>query len=1011
MPGDNSISNTNLSSYTVCPPIIRSVDKPSSSIPRTVTVSEDYLRASVGFRKIDTIKQQFGNLYQDTIHIDNLPADAILDPGDYATMRKKNRSTTPVPRPAHFGAVMHMDIVFGPEVAIGNIHYALLFSDRYSRMNYVYPLQNLTTEIPKQMEAFFAHIGRIPDRLITDFDLKLIGGKAREYLNSMLVHVNAAPAYRQDKNGLVERHWQTMVSMSRNWLASAELPATFWYFAVRRAAETCNYFPYRLEDGTYTTPFELAHQEKPDLRVLFRLFSLAAVRRERVGDSALSKFDCQSIPMIAVGRCPNSDGIQFFNPKNGTVISSIDYTFLHHTTSGTRFGYAYQPGTFIYRLDETTTIHQPKFALDSTVLIHTHSPPHVAKVIGLPSYDRPNIYTVLFADGSISEYSDQENIIEASSVHENLKQCSLLPSWVQNAANTTLFLSSMTKPRHGKLYLDPENQWVFCPGNSTDISHGIKLQDLSSTIQTLLDTGQIFRGHTKFKRVYNIRNQLQLRDSVLRHVSAHGLTSLVVPTSLKAHSSMSNSDKAIWDDAYLEEYDGLSSLPTWEVLTESQFKALNKGVKALPSMAIATIKYDAFNRPKRAKYRIVVLGNHDPHTWSKDSTAAPVMSQLELRLLTALAISNRRVLKNCDIKQAFVQSSLPDDETYFVRPSSGCPVSKPGTYWRLLRSLYGLRRAPKLWYEKLSSHLRSMGLHSSPNSPCLFVGTIIPGYPPIYVGIYVDDIIYFSTNDEVEKQFEILLSSLGNVDFMGQVSHFLGIEFTWKSHPNGDLSVSLTQQSFIDTFLETLGISLDGVSTYTSPYQANCHIDSIPFQDMSSSDRDRLRLRFQSIVGSLNWLAHTTRPDISTVVSLLAQHQSTPTQGHVDSALYVARYLATTRTLGIHFSSTRSTLLEAFLHFPVQNSLLSMSDANWGPQDASATKSTQPLPLFTSRSMSAFYIDFFGPLHWLSKRQTITAGSSAEAEIYATDECVKFLLELHQLMEFLGVKEKIYVIY
>ncbi len=95
-----------------------------------------------------------------------------------------------------------------------------------------------------------------------------------------------------------------------------------------------------------------------------------------------------------------------------------------------------------------------------------------------------------------------------------------------------------------------------------------------------------------------------------------------------------------------------------------------------------------------------------------------------------------------------------------------------------------------------------MGLHSSPNSPCLFVGTIIPGYPPIYVGIYVDDIIYFSTNDEVEKQFEILLSSLGNVDFMGQVSHFLGIEFTWKSHPNGDLSVSLTQQSFIDTFLE-----------------------------------------------------------------------------------------------------------------------------------------------------------------------------------------------------------------
>lgn len=53
---------------------------------------------------------------------------------------KKNRNTTPVPRPSLFGQVMHMDIVFGPEVAISNIHYALLFTDRFSRMTYIYPL-------------------------------------------------------------------------------------------------------------------------------------------------------------------------------------------------------------------------------------------------------------------------------------------------------------------------------------------------------------------------------------------------------------------------------------------------------------------------------------------------------------------------------------------------------------------------------------------------------------------------------------------------------------------------------------------------------------------------------------------------------------------------------------------------------------------------------------------------------------------------------------------------------
>jgi len=146
----------------------------------------------------------------------------------------------------------------------------------------------------------------------------------------------------------------------------------------------------------------------------------------------------------------------------------------------------------------------------------------------------------------------------------------------------------------------------------------------------------------------------------------------------------------------------------------------------------------------------------------------------------------------------------------------------------------------------------------------------------------------------------------------------------------------------------------------------------------------------------------------STVVSLLAQHQSTPSPGHYEAALYATIYLAGTKHLGIYFTSHRQST--SFLHFPLPPpSLLSMSVTNWGPQDASTTCTHLELPLFTSQSMSAYYIDLYGPLHWISKRQSVTACSSAEAEIYATDECaacssaeaeiyatdecVKFLLE------------------
>jgi hypothetical protein len=299
--------------------------------------------------------------------------------------------------------------------------------------------------------------------------------------------------------------------------------------------------------------------------------------------------------------------------------------------------------------------------------------------VGLPSYQRPDIYTVAFADGSLAEYSGGDTLLEAlpTVTPEISLDTILLPYWIQGGVNVTLFLHNMSKPRHGKLFQDSNAEWIFCPGASTDLDKGIKLPDLTSTCQNLIDTGQLFRGHTKFRRVYQTRNQVHLHDCVLHHVTAHGLSSFVAPSSLKQISNKTPSNQTIWLAAYDEEFDGLTSLPTWDVITEEHFKCLSKGVKA--SMAIATIKYDEFNKPKRAKYRIVVLGNLNYHNWSKEDTAAPVMSQLELCILTS-AVYHKRVLKNCGIKQEFVQPSLPPDKQYFVKPPVGCPCSRPGSY-------------------------------------------------------------------------------------------------------------------------------------------------------------------------------------------------------------------------------------------------------------------------------------------------------------------------------------------
>jgi hypothetical protein len=78
----------------------------------------------------------------------------------------------------------------------------------------------------------------------------------------------------------------------------------------------------------------------------------------------------------------------------------------------------------------------------------------------------------------------------------------------------------------------------------------------------------------------------------------------------------------------------------------------------------------------------------------------------------------------------------------------------------------------------------------------------------------VDDIIYLSASDQVVKAFEQHLSTIGNVDFMGQVTHFLGIEFSWCHHEGGHLSISLTQQSFTENLVDSLNDSTDSTSTF-----------------------------------------------------------------------------------------------------------------------------------------------------------------------------------------------------
>ena len=989
------------------PPPIRPIDKPQDvdSSSKTITVEE--LRKCIGYRNTDNLLPHLKSCFQNNFHVSSIDREPVLDLGETSTIDKTRIPTSPVQLPKNFGDVMHCDIGYGCNAGLSGIRYALFVVDRATRYKYVYPIKSLKDDILPAFQSLVKDMGFAPKKIMTDFDHKLMGESVELYFTPLGTTIESAPPKHQHKNGLVERNWRTVIRMARSWLSSALLPSSFWYHAVKRAIEVTNYLPVTL-NGITTTPFEVVHHHKPDIRSLIPLFSVAYIDHPNTGTTATPTFTSQSLRVILIGRSTKSTALEFYHPPTKQILTSSVYRLDPTLASGPLFNLHYDGGLFFNTYhNEAASTQAPTFQLDQTVYFETK--------LGSGDFIHGKILTIPFSDSNIYSIQrhDNKNIIQMpisritpsnpNAVLTNELQTidRALPSWIKQNVAATLFLDTMPKPRRGVLKQHDDEQWYFHFGrhNSTE---PVLLQHFHRDGLALIQQGHLIRGHPSFHKIYSQRQSELFQESVARHVSAANLHNLDTPTLTQMHS-LDKVDKEQWKKAYDEEYYGLEELPAWTHITESQYQQLRPTVgNALPTMAISTIKYDENGQPKRCKWRIVALGNLDPYAWTSNDCYAPVMSMVELRLLTSLAVHHKRTLKNGDIKQAFVQAVLPDHEQYVLRPPPGCPNTPKDTYWLLKRTLYGLKRSPRHWFIKATQLLADCGLYPTPNNPCLFQGKP-DGIHTLYLGLYVDDLCYFSTSDSCEKAFEQKLQSLTNVDLMGDISHFLGIKYKWTKHDNGHLTAHLSQHAFAEQLVTNNNLS-DANIAHT-PYRTGHPVDSVPHTKLSDGERRRLTTELRSIVGSLLWLSQATRPDLSTIVSMLAQYQANPSYGHIRAAKHAIKYVKGTMSKGITFSSLKNTQLQAFMNFPIQNNtLIPLTDANWGGQDQGHSRSSMTeLDRFKTRSMSGFIIFFNGPIHWSSKRQKVTARSSAEAEIYATDECVKELLRLRHACTDLNI--------
>lgn len=163
----------------------------------------------------------------------------------------------------------------------------------------------------------------------------------------------------------------------------------------------------------------------------------------------------------------------------------------------------------------------------------------------------------------------------------------------------------------------------------------------------------------------------------------------------------------------------------------------------------------------------------------------------------------------------------------------------------------------------------------------------------------------------------------------------------------------------------------------------NCHSVTTPLVDLNRSDQPiDPNVPIRELIGSLIYLAHTSRPDILFAVNFLARNMAKPVAQDWSNAKRILRYLKGTPDFGYEISA--SSL-----------SLKAISDADYGG-DTATSKSTSGLLILAGDT----------PIYWKSKTQHTVAQSTAEAELYAITAVVKDLIGIVDLLKELQIPIK-----
>nr|GEU49643.1 retrovirus-related Pol polyprotein from transposon TNT 1-94 [Tanacetum cinerariifolium] len=335
-----------------------------------------------------------------------------------------------------------------------------------------------------------------------------------------------------------------------------------------------------------------------------------------------------------------------------------------------------------------------------------------------------------------------------------------------------------------------------------------------------------------------------------------------------------------------------------------QFKRLNvyvlvptpDNIKPLTLKWLFKNKHDEKNTVIQNKTRLVVRGYRQEERIDFKESFSLVARVEAIRIFLAYVAHNSFIVFQMDVKTTFLHNTLKED-VYVCQPKGFIDADHPSHVYKLAKALYGLKQVPRAWYDELSKFLLQNHFFKGIIDPTLFIRRFDDNI--LVVEVYVDYIVFGSTNPRYAQLFSDLRKTRFKMLMMGEMTFFLSLKVN--QSPCG---IFINQSNYVLEILKKYGMeTCDFVGTL------------MEIKDKLDLDQNGTLVdatKYRNMIGALMYLMSSI-PDIVHATYLCAWYQAKPTEKHLMEVKRIFRYLWGTINMGLWYTKDFGFELIGFL--------------------------------------------------------------------------------------------------